>query len=137
MKNNIGKIFLRRDTLPLGGCVLYYETRAIAIGDIITGVADFRNGTCQIVKINGKGVFASGMVGSSDSDIVLRIGSVDNWDPQKNMPTLRALEEELFVVRETVVIQHGYDQRIHETPIVTPKGQVYLFNKSLNETSTT
>jgi len=76
MKNNIGKIFLRKEKLPRGGCVYFYVTQAIAVGDCIQGVADFKDGTCQIDYINEEGVYAFGQMSGGDVDILLKIGEL-------------------------------------------------------------
>jgi anti-repressor protein len=46
-----------------------------------------------------------------------------------NMPTQRAMELELFEIKETVVTHADGHVSISKTPKVTGKGQIYFINK--------
>lgn len=49
-----------------------------------------------------------------------------------NMPTQRAMELGLFLVKENVVVGKDLNQRISFTPMLTSKGQQYFIKKYLN-----
>lgn len=53
----------------------------------------------------------------------------------RNMPTQRAMEQELFEVKESTVSNPDGSVRITKTTKVTGKGQVYFVNKFLNKTA--
>lgn len=48
-----------------------------------------------------------------------------------NMPTQKAMELELFKVKETVITRYNGETEINKTTKVTGKGQVYFINKFL------
>lgn len=48
-----------------------------------------------------------------------------------NMPTQRAMDMELFEIKETVINQPNGSTKISKTPKVTGKGQQYFINKLL------
>ena len=51
----------------------------------------------------------------------------------KNLPTQRAMELELFEIKETTRIAPDGAVVINKTPKVTPKGQIYFVNKFLGK----
>jgi anti-repressor protein len=48
-----------------------------------------------------------------------------------NMPTQRSMELKLFFVKETTITHSSGYTTVSKTPLVTPKGQIYLTNKFL------
>lgn len=50
-----------------------------------------------------------------------------------NMPTQKAMELELFKVKETIIIKNNGETEISKTTKVTGKGQIYFINKFINE----
>lgn len=51
-----------------------------------------------------------------------------------NIPTQKAMELELFRVRETIITKNNGGNIINKTTKVTGKGQIYFINKFINET---
>ena len=54
-----------------------------------------------------------------------------------NMPTQKAMEMNLFRVKETVVTHSDGHTTVSKTPKVTGKGQIYFVNKFLRDKAAT